>query len=151
MIRFDLKCSNGHVFDSWFASGQAFETLQARGMVSCAVCGETDVQKSLMAPQVRTTKGKAVAQARTETDDTPVSLAKPTSKLEAAIAELRAKVEANSDYVGKDFAKLARKMHDGESESRAIHGEANMAEARALVEDGVPILPLPFGPKQKAN
>ncbi len=61
------------------------------------------------------------------------------------------KIEANSDYVGPKFAAEARKMHDGDAPTRAIFGEANPAEAKALIEDGVPILPLPFGPKQKAN
>ncbi len=150
MIRYTLKCANGHEFDSWFASAGAYETLRARGLATCATCGSPEVEKSLMTPGVRTTKGREVAQVDEARADS-VSLATPSTKVEAAIAELRAKVEANSDYVGKTFAAEARKMNDGEAPVRAIYGEANAAEAKALVEDGVPILPLPFGPKQKAN
>jgi hypothetical protein len=67
------------------------------------------------------------------------------------MAALRRKIEANSDYVGTNFAAEARRMHDGDSPARAIHGEARPAEARKLIEDGVPILPLPFGPARKVN
>lgn len=148
MIRYALKCANGHAFDSWFASAEAFETLRTRGLATCGTCGSPKVEKTLMAPGVRTTKGKEVAGV---VKDVPISLATPSNKVEAAIAELRAKVEASSDYVGPKFAAEARKMHDGDTPTRAIFGEANAAEAKALIEDGVPILPLPFGPKQKAN
>ena len=42
-------------------------------------------------------------------------------------------------------------MHDGEKPHRPIYGEAKPEEAKKLVEDGVPALPLPFIPKQKTN
>lgn len=152
MIRYALRCANGHTFESWFASAAAFEDLRARGLASCGICGSTDVEKTLMAPGVRTTKGKEPEQPPPVSSETqPVSLATPSNPVEAAIAELRAKVEANSDYVGTKFASEARKMHDGDTPLRAIHGEAKPDEAKSLIEDGVPILPLPFGPKQKAN
>lgn len=152
MIRYALRCANGHTFESWFASAAAFEDLRTRSLASCGICGSTDVEKSLMAPGVRTTKGKAPEPTPPVSSETqPVSLATPSNPVEAAIAELRAKVEANSDYVGTKFASEARKMHDGDTPLRAIHGEAKPDEAKSLIEEGVPILPLPFGPKQKAN
>ncbi len=64
---------------------------------------------------------------------------------------MRAEVEANSDYVGKSFVAEARKMHEGTAAPRAIHGEARLDEARKLVEDGVPVMPLPFLPPRKLN
>ena len=153
MIRYALRCANGHTFESWFASAAAFEDLRARGLASCGMCGSTDIEKSLMAPGVRTTKGKdpVPVPAEAPAENQSVSLATPSNPVEQAIAELRAKVEANSDYVGKKFASEARKMHGGDTPLRAIHGEAKPEEAKSLIEDGVPILPLPFGPKQKAN
>lgn len=140
------------MFESWFQSASAFDDLRARGLTSCVTCGDTQIDKALMAPRVRTDAPAAPSEALTETvsADAPAP-AMQVSPVEQAIAKMRAHVEAHSDYVGKDFAKTAREMHDGTTDQRAIFGEANGAEARALIEDGIPILPLPFGPKTKAN
>lgn len=71
--------------------------------------------------------------------------------LRAAMEKLRTEVEKNSDYVGRSFVKEARAMHEGASPERAIHGEANAEEAKAMIEDGIPILPLPFRDKRGSN
>jgi len=42
-------------------------------------------------------------------------------------------------------------MHEGERPHRAIWGEARPNDARALIEDGIPVLPLPFVPRLKTN
>ena len=154
MIQFNLKCDRDHRFDSWFQSGEAFDKLKAAGMVVCAICGSTEVQKSLMAPRVRPAS-KAASPVDTETParqsaDVP-SLRKQASDTERALAELRRKVEENSEYVGMNFASEARAMHDGDSPERAIYGEAKPDEAKKLIEDGVPVLPLPFVPGRKTN
>ena len=65
--------------------------------------------------------------------------------------ELRENVEANSEDVGSNFAKEARAMHDGTAPERSIYGEAKIEDAKALIEDGVPVVPLPFGPNRKTN
>ena len=150
MIKFSLKCAQDHVFDSWFQSAEAYDTLAARGLVSCAVCGDTNVLKSIMAPRVSAGRS-ADSPAPAEAAPSRHALAAPGSEAERAMAALRRKIEANSDYVGTNFAAEARRMHDGDSPARAIHGEARPAEARKLIEDGVPILPLPFGPARKVN
>ncbi|WP_425090785.1 DUF1178 family protein [Tropicimonas sp. S265A] len=157
MIRYSLKCEHGHQFDSWFQSAEAFDTLVAGGLTSCAICGSTSVSKALMTPGVAT--GDTLPPPRTQApgpdapalDDQTVSLTTPSTPLEKAIAQLRADVEANSEYVGKSFAREARRMHDGDAPARAIYGEAKIEEARALAEDGVPVVPLPFGPQRKIN
>ena len=152
MISYTLKCKDGHSFDSWFASAAAFEALEASGHLSCAICGNQEVSKSLMAPRVRTAKKAAMqaepAEGLPQDAAVPV-LSTPQSDVEKAVAELREKVEANSDYVGKDFATQARAMHEGSLPERAIYGEARLDQAKALAEDGVPVMPLPFRPKQK--
>ncbi|MEI4263222.1 DUF1178 family protein [Roseovarius sp. D0-M9] len=145
MIKFSLKCAQGHQFDSWFQSADAYDTLAARKMVACAICGATDVEKSVMAPSVRAGRGEAAD------PDQRHSLSAPATPAEQAMAELRRKVEAHSDYVGTDFVNQARQMHEGETPSRPIHGEAKLTEARKLIEDGVPVLPLPFRTSRKVN
>lgn len=73
------------------------------------------------------------------------------SEAEAEIAKLRDHLDTNSDDVGASFADEARKMHDGDTPERAIHGTAKLEEAKKLIEDGVPVAPLPFIPKRKTN
>lgn len=142
MIRYSLHCAEGHDFESWFASATAFDDLKARGLVSCALCGGNRVEKALMAPAVAAKA--AVPAARPD-------LKAPASEIETALAALRREVEANSEYVGMNFVSEARRMHAGDSPERAIHGEARPDEARKLIEEGVPVAPLPFLPVRKAN
>lgn len=145
MIRYTLKCDKEHSFDSWFASAAAYEALQARGMVSCTICGSTTVDKALMAPAVRPAR-KAVAAPAPE-----APLSAPQTGIEEAFAAMRQAVEANSDYVGVNFVAEARAMHEGAMPERAIHGEARLEEAKALLDDGIPVMPLPFLPKRSRN
>ncbi len=138
MIKYTLNCDQGHQFESWFQSGAAYDRLAADGHVSCAICGSSGVERALMAPSVPTKGNKA-------------ELSKAQSEAEAALAQMRKHVEENSDYVGLKFAAEARKMHDGEAPERAIYGEAKPEDAKKLIEDGVPVAPLPFMPKRKTN
>ena len=164
MISYSLKCKNDHRFDSWFQSADAFDKLNAAGMVTCAVCGDTSISKAMMAPRVRPARSAATQPQHEETPTAPAPaapatpapatfgpLTAPASPAEQALQELRTYVEANSDYVGKDFATEARAMHEGATPERAIYGEAKLEEAKALIEDGVPVAPLPFNPTRKTN
>ncbi len=148
MIKFTLKCDKDHHFESWFQSSDAFDKLKSAGMIVCAECGSTNVSKSLMAPRVR--PARTSASKPNEQDQKP-DLKSPASDQEKALADMRKHVEENSDYVGMNFAKEARKIHDGDSPERAIYGEAKPEEAVKLIEDGVPVAPLPFVPKRKTN
>ncbi|EEX08137.1 conserved hypothetical protein [Ruegeria lacuscaerulensis ITI-1157] len=148
MIQYALKCSNGHGFDSWFQSADAYEKLAKAGMVSCAECGCTSVEKAIMTPRVRTGR-KAAAQLPQSAPGS--SAAAPQVEIERVLKELRAKIEANSDYVGRDFTREARKIHLGEAPERPIYGEAKLEDAKALIDDGVPVVPLPFVPSRKTN
>lgn len=156
MIRYALNCSNDHSFESWFQSAQAFDKLKASAMVACPVCTSTEIDKAIMAPRVRTARGAALP-ALDITSPTETStggagaLSKPKSPAEIALAELKKKVEANSEYVGMNFASEARAIHDGDAPQRAIYGEAKLEEAKSLIEDGVPVAPLPFTPNRKTN
>jgi len=131
MIRYALRCDQAHRFDSWFGSSADFDRLLGAGLVACAVCGSSDIAKDLMAP--------AVAGAAPEP-----TLSGPPSPAEQALAELRRRIEAQSEDVGRNFAHEARRIHEGLAPERAIIGEARPAEARALIEDGIPVAPLPW-------
>lgn len=162
MIRYALKCPEGHMFESWFQSAQAYEKLAAGGMVACAVCGAGGVEKALMAPVIgHAERARGTAPAP---EPAPVAhpaahpvaaperpLSAPRSPAEQAMAELRRKIEESSEYVGKSFATEARAIHEGTAPERAIYGEARPEEARKLIEEGVPVAPLPFRPARRNN
>lgn len=150
MIQFTLRCDQDHRFDSWFQSASAFEKLQSAGMVACAVCGSTHVEKALMAPSVRDSRRKAPASPEAE-QPRQGPLSAPASAAEQAMAELKRQVEANSEYVGVNFAREARQIHEGSAPERSIYGEARPEDARKLIEDGVQVTPLPFLPNRKSN
>lgn len=141
MIRYSLKCSEGHGFDSWFQSSAAFDALLGAGHVTCPVCGTARVEKTLMAPAV----------SHAETPAARPRLDQPDSDIEAALAEMRRQIEANSEYVGMNFAAEARAIHEGDAPTRSIYGETRPDEARKLLEDGIPVAPLPFMPPRKVN
>ena len=141
MINYTLKCDQNHTFDSWFKSAEAFEMLVKKSMVVCSECGSPKITKAIMAPSVSTSRKK---------DNKPSELEKK-SKLKNDILELKKKIEANSEYVGNNFANEARSMYLGETPERSIYGEAKTDDAKKLIDDGIPVMPLPFLPAKKAN
>jgi hypothetical protein len=142
MIRYALLCEHDHDFEGWFGSSQDYDDQHARGLLSCPVCGSEAVRKAMMAPAVSGTKRKG----------RPDAAPQPTREmmLQAARA-LRQHVEDNFDYVGDGFADEARAIQKGQSEERGIYGEASGAQIKQLVEEGVPIAPLPAEPPKKQD
>ena len=150
MIRYTLQCPEGHRFDSWFRDAAAFDALARGGEVRCPHCGSSEIEKSLMTPQLRPArKANAAASESASANDAPEPTAE--AERERALAEMRRKVEAEADYVGLSFAREARAMHAGDTPERPIYGEAKPADAIGLIEDGIPVAPLPFTPTRKLN
>ena len=136
MICYSLICSENHVFDSWFANAEAYNDLKSGGHLSCAICGIESVEKAIMAPNV------SVSPKQITSKDQPLSRTKtPTEK---ALKELKKHIEKNSENVGKNFAMIARQIHEGELPERNIHGSTSISEAKSLSEDGIPVIPLPW-------
>ena len=142
MIRYALACDQDHAFEGWFSRSSDFDDQAARGQVECPVCSSRAVRKQIMAP--------AVAGAKKRGDALPAEGAKRAMMMEA-MARVRAHVEETFDYVGDTFAREARAIHEGKSEERGIYGEATPAEVKGLVEDGVPVAPLPPAPAKKTE
>ena len=142
MIRYALACDQDHAFEGWFSRSSDFDDQATRGQVECPVCGSRAVKKQIMAP--------AVAGAKRRGDALPAEGAKRAMMMEA-MARVRAHVEETFDYVGDTFAREARAIHEGKSEERGIYGEATPAEVKGLVEDGVPVAPLPPAPAKKTE
>lgn len=155
MIRYALRCADAHRFDAWFGSSADYDRLRAAGLVTCAVCGGDGVEKDLMAPAVAAGGTVAPPEKMPESGPEPSigrerPLSVPASPVERALAALRRRVEATAENVGRDFAREARRIHEGAAPERPIWGEARPSEARALIEDGIPVAPLPF-PARKVN
>ncbi|MBK8197518.1 MAG: DUF1178 family protein [Acidobacteria bacterium] len=131
MIRYALACQEcDHGFEAWFASSEAYDRLAKRRQVACPECDGRRVDKQIMAPAVKTTKG------RTPSPDPEKAFAEFAAKARAHVAE-------NFDYVGDGFAEEARAMYYGEQDDRPIWGETTPEEREALKEEGVAALPLP--------
>lgn len=142
MIVFDLRCPGDHVFEVWFGSSDAYEDQRARGLIACPTCGSVDVTKAVMAPRVAAKGNSAHAPAQLD----------PQALLHA-IAGAQAAALKKSRWVGKNFADEARAIHAGDKPDALIHGQATREEARALIDDGVPVAPLlvPVVPPEALN
>ena len=132
MIVFDLKCGGGHVFEAWFGSSVAYEDQRVAGQVRCPMCDSGDVTKALMAPAIAA-KGN-----RKPNAPTPGAIKAVMQRL----ASQQAEALKTSEWVGTAFAERARAMHLGEEKQATIHGQASVADAKALVDEGIPIAPL---------
>ena len=132
MIKYALSCEHEHAFEGWFGSSSDYDEQAGRGLLECPVCGSGAVRKQIMAPAVAGTK-------KGRPDVAP----QMRSMMMEAMGKVRAHVEQNFDYVGDTFAREARDIHEGKSEERGIYGEATPKEVKKLVEDGVPVAPLP--------
>ena len=133
MIVFDLVClDGGETFEAWFRSGSDYDEQLAAGLVQCPFCQSANIAKAPMAPQVPR-KGA----------DNPF----------ARVAAIQAEMLKESRWVGDQFADTARAMHSGEIEREQVHGQATLAQAKSLVEEGVPVapLPLPVVPPDQVN
>ncbi|HEY3951720.1 DUF1178 family protein [Phenylobacterium sp.] len=139
MIRYALLCEHDHEFEGWFGASGDFDDQQARGLLDCPMCGSKAVRKAIMAPAVAGTK-------RRSQNNSP---AQNHEMMMQAMSAVRRHVEETFDDVGDAFAREARAIHEGRAEDRGIYGQATSAEVRELVEDGVPIAPLPPDPKAK--
>jgi hypothetical protein len=135
MIRYALACSEGHEFEAWFRNSVAFDEQRTGGSVVCPVCGSGSVEKRVMAPAV----------AHSSNAETMRLAAHVPAEAEAlaVLRKLRARLTRDADYVGKDFAAEARRIHYEEAERRGIYGEATADEARGLAEEGIDFQPLP--------
>lgn len=156
MIRYALSCDSGHSFESWFPSSESYDEQARAGFVTCPFCNSPKVAKQIMAPSL----GRAASlPAPVQATDAPAAstpaeasvslVSEPERQLRAMIRALHEHVARTADHVGQDFAAEARRMHYGETEQRAIYGEASLTEARSLLDEGIAVQPLPGLPDDR--
>ena len=159
MIVFDLCCAAGdHRFEAWFASSDSFADQQARGLISCPICGDSTIKKAVMAPRIGAKSNQQISvPAKSGGGQVQEASGEPAPelirKLIAEIAAQQAEMLPQSRWVGRDFANAARAMHEGRAAEDLIHGQASPEEAEALRDDGIAAMPLlvPIIPPDLAN
>ncbi len=141
MIKYTVRCADGHDFEGWFKDSATFEAQAASGDIECPLCGNAQVARAPMAPRIAKSRGKAAGVAESHAREV-------AEKILEAVRSIRKDVEANCDYVGEEFADEARRIHYGEAEERGIYGEATTEEAQELDEEGIPVYRLPTPPRR---
>ena len=159
MIKYQLICEKEHEFEGWFQSSDAFSEQCAAGFLSCPICETVNVRRALMAPNLASPKTRKTevlaeqsAKAAAVSPPPPVSVSdagmppEAMVKMRELVVEMRAlqsRIKRECRDVGSDFAEEARKIHYGETDERDIYGQTTADEARDLLEEGVPVAPLP--------
>lgn len=160
MIVFDLRCDENHVFEAWFRSSDAYELQAEDGQIECPFCGNTNISKSLMSPNISAKSNSSSSEKTPKfipSDHVVAASANVPESMEASAEDVkraldhmhntmkkyRNHVKKECEYVGDNFAEEARAIHDGDAEMRGIYGEATLEETEELLNDGVDILPVP--------
>lgn len=161
MILFDIKCSDGHVFEAWFQNNDAYEKLAKNDLVECPLCGCTKISKSLMSPNISANnspdnfvadhkpgehedhKVMVSAHSTATNDVSSEDVKRAIEHMHNTMAKFRQQVEKSCEYVGNNFAEEARKIHYGEGEKRGIYGETTVRETEELIKEGIDLLPVP--------
>ena len=135
MIKYNLKCQNGHEFESWFSNSEEFEKLKKRNLLECIFCSTRKVDKSIMAPMISSPK---------KNNDQAKTIEKDFQKEKDKLLQLRKYIENNFDYVGKDFSKKVREVYYDNKKEKAIYGTTTPEEREELAEEGIDLLSIPW-------
>lgn len=145
MIHYQVRCSQAHEFDGWFKDSAAFDRQVARRLVECPTCGDTKVERALMAPAVST---REAPPPKPPAKPQPMAATGPVpAQVVAMLQRVRAEIEKHCDYVGPQFAEEARRIHRGEADPHGIYGETTPEEAEALAEEGIEVASIPWVPR----
>jgi hypothetical protein len=156
MIHYQLRCSADHAFDGWFKDSAAFEKQAELALVTCPECGDSRVNRALMAPSIGRKRATVDQTGEPETPPAPAPEPAPPvpekavampDQLRAVLQRIRAEVERTADYVGPTFADEARRIHRGETEQRNIYGESTPEQAEALADEGIEVARIPWVPR----
>ena len=137
MIKYDLRCDKGHLFEGWFPSSDGFEEQQKQGLVTCPICSTKNVCRALMAPAV---KRANIEKNISKSNNINIS----ENELKTKIRTLNKLIEKNTTDVGKDFAKEARMIYKGKKKDKPIRGSATSKEEKELKKEGIPFIKVPW-------
>ena len=138
---FDLQCEHSHVFEGWFGSHDDYDAQQARGLVTCPVCGSASITKRLSAPRLNVSHLHAPAQPPAV--PAGASDAEKMAALQAVVMKQVRALLRNTENVGPRFAEEARRIHEGDADDRPIRGTATPEERVALADEGIDVMAVP--------
>ena len=141
MIKFDLVCENGHIFEASFDDSASFEKQRKKNQIECPFCNSSKISKSVMAPNI---SDKSTSSAKINREKK-----KLFSNYNKQLNKIKSEIEKNFTYVGKKFPEEARKIHYGEAKDKPIYGEATEKESQELVDEGIALVRLPLSKKEK--
>lgn len=138
---FDLQCEHSHIFEGWFGSHEDYDAQQARGLVTCPVCGSASITKRLSAPRLNVSHLHTPAQPPAV--PAGASDAEKMAALQAVVMKQVRALLRSTENVGPRFAEEARRIHDGDADERPIRGTATPEEREALADDGIEVMAVP--------
>ncbi len=133
MIKYILKCSNKHEFESWFSDSNEFDKLKTKKLLECIYCSSKQINKSIMAPMVSSGK-------KNEIYEKKINLLNEKNKL----IELRGFIEKNFEYVGENFTKRVREMYYDKKSKKTIYGTTTKKEREELSDEGIELISVPW-------
>ena len=135
MIKYNLKCQNGHEFKSWFSSSSEFDKLKKKNLLECIYCNSKNISKSIIAPSISVIKGKKI-----ELKDVDKYFKHEKDQL----MKIRKFIEKNFEYVGKNFSKKVREIYYDKKSKKTIYGTTTPEEREELAEEGIDLLSVPW-------
>ena len=137
MIKYNLICECGKIFESWFSNSSEFDSLLKKNYVKCIVCSSSNIKKSLMAPNITSKSNKLNKKNNFE------------KKVKKQLLEFRKYIEKNCEDVGENFTKEARSIYYDKKNSKGIYGKATQEETSELLEEGIEVTTIPWVDKSE--
>ena len=135
MIKYNLKCSNGHEFKSWFADSNEFDKLNKKKLLECIYCSSKKIQKSIMAPMISGRKLK---------EDNLNLLNEKLSSKKNELLQIRKYIEKNFEFVGNKLSEKVRAIYYDKESKKSIYGTATKEERQELADEGIDLLSIPW-------
>ena len=135
MIKYNLKCSNGHEFISWFSDSLEFDKLNKKKLLECIYCSSKKIDKSIMAPMVSGGKLK---------EDSSNFLNEKLSSKKKELLQIRNYIEKNFEFVGNKFSQKVREVYYDKKTRKTIYGSTTKEEREELAEEGIDLLSVPW-------
>ena len=132
MIKYNLICKCGKVFESWFSGSTEFDLLSKKKLISCIYCESTSVKKSIMAPNLSSKSNKKTKKFKLE------------KKIKKELLDFRRYIEKNCKNVGDNFTQEARSIHYDKKTSKGIYGKATPKETSELLDEGIEVATIPW-------
>ena len=141
----NLACEHDHAFEGWFTSENDYDSQVERGLLVCPVCESQVIRKTPSAPRLNLGAVEPAAPQAQGSAPVQANVLPSPQQLQALYLRMARELAANTEDVGERFADEARRIHYHEAPERGIRGVTSPDEARELIDEGIGILPLPFG------